>query len=102
MTTSAEFELIGKIFQDSDQLGKIQILKKLKEVENPSSTYLIEPDVKWNTRGQSTSKKKKLDISTRRDPSAFEYALHIQEIATPNISNTMMTKKKEKLGVCRT
>ena len=64
LTTIADFELIAKKFQDNDQLGKIQILKKLKEVANPLSTNLLEPDVKLNTRGRSTSKKNKSDTST--------------------------------------
>ncbi|XP_028118211.1 uncharacterized protein LOC114315791 [Camellia sinensis] len=44
------------------------MLKKLREIANPASTFLIEPDVKPNPcRGH-----KKIDISCRRDPRAFE------------------------------
>lgn len=37
LTTTAKFELITKKFQHSDQLSKMQILKKLKEVASSSS-----------------------------------------------------------------
>jgi hypothetical protein len=79
----------------------VRILKKLKEVANLLSTYLLEPNVKLNNRDRSTSKKKMSDTSTRRDPSAFEYVLPFQEIATLKISNMVKTKKKEKLCVRR-
>ena len=36
-TITAQFELITKRFQNSDQLGKMQILKKLIEVASSSS-----------------------------------------------------------------
>eukprot|EP00268_Persea_americana_P003328 TRINITY_DN11009_c0_g1_i1.p1 TRINITY_DN11009_c0_g1~~TRINITY_DN11009_c0_g1_i1.p1 ORF type:complete len:215 (+),score=16.23 TRINITY_DN11009_c0_g1_i1:363-1007(+) len=41
LTTTVEFKMIAKRFQDSDPLGKLQLSKKLKEVANPSSTYLL-------------------------------------------------------------
>ena len=69
---------------------------------NPSSTYLLEPNVKFNTWGRSTSRKTKSDSCMRRDPSAFEYALSIKESASPKLSSTVITKKKEKLSVRRT
>ena len=37
LTTTAEFKLITKRFQDSDQPGRMRILKKLKEVASSSS-----------------------------------------------------------------
>ena len=51
LTTTSEFKLITKRFQSSDQKGKIQILRKLRELGSPSSTSLTKPDVKLNTRG---------------------------------------------------
>ena len=95
LTTTSEFDLIAKKFRTSDEAGKIQILKKLKELASPSSTSLIEPDVKSNTRGQSSAKKKKLDRSTTREPSAFEYAVGMIERVPVKLSSAALTKKGE-------
>ena len=93
LTVTSEFELITKKFQSSDQSGKMQILKKLRELGNPSFTSLLEPDVKLNTRGRSSSKKK-LDQSMRRGPAAFEYALLMKDSVPARLSSTGVTKKK--------
>ena len=76
-------------------------MKKLKELASPSSTSLIEPDVKSNTRGRSSAKKKKLDRSTTRKSSAFEYALGTIESIPIKLSSAAVTKK-EKISVRRT
>ena len=48
---------------------QLETLHKLGEIANPQSTFLIVPDVKPNPRGMGH---KKIDVSTRRDPCAFE------------------------------
>ncbi|CAL5372675.1 unnamed protein product [Camellia sinensis] len=53
-----------------DNTRQLEILKKLGEIANPESTFLIEPDVKPNPRGCPAHKK--IDVSIRRDPYAFE------------------------------
>ena len=55
-----------------------------------------------NTRGRSSLKKKKLDRSTRREPSAFEYALLVEDIVSTRSINTEVGKRNEKLNVRRT
>ncbi|XP_028102309.1 PKS-NRPS hybrid synthetase CHGG_01239-like [Camellia sinensis] len=68
LTCIPELELILKRFEESDIATQLDMLKKLREIANPASTFLIEPDVKPNPcRGH-----KKIDISCRRDPCAFE------------------------------
>ena len=54
-------EMIIKHFEDSDGFGKMQIKRKLKELADPSLTFLIEPTVKAKTRGRPSQK---LDKST--------------------------------------
>ncbi|XP_028067938.1 uncharacterized protein LOC114270615 [Camellia sinensis] len=49
--------------------ASLEILHKLGEIADPQSSFLIEPDVKLNPRGKAH---KKIDVSTRRDPCAFE------------------------------
>ena len=101
LTTTSECELISKRFHSSDQKGKIQILRKLRELGSPSSNSLTEPDIKLNTRGRSSSKKKKLDQSTCQEPSGFEYTVSIKDSVSSRLSNTAITKK-EKITVHRT
>ncbi|XP_028057844.1 PKS-NRPS hybrid synthetase CHGG_01239-like [Camellia sinensis] len=68
LTCIPELELILKRFEESDIATQLDMLKKLREIANPASTFLIEPDVKPNLRRGH----KKIDISCRRDPCAFE------------------------------
>ena len=102
LTTTLVFDLITKRFQSRDQKGKIQLLKTLRELGSPSYTSLTESDVKLNTRSWSSSKKKKLDWSTCREPSGFEYTLSMKDNVPARLSNTAVTKKKEKMTVCHT
>ncbi|XP_028102895.1 uncharacterized protein LOC114302124 [Camellia sinensis] len=69
LTCIPELEMILKQFNESDIAMKLDMLKKLREIANPASTFLIEPDVKPNPRRGH----KKTDISCRRDPCAFEF-----------------------------
>ncbi|XP_028126433.1 uncharacterized protein LOC114323158 [Camellia sinensis] len=64
-----KFDLILKRFNASDYTTQLEILHKLGEIADPQSSFLIEPDVKPNPRGKGH---KKIDVSTRRDPCAFE------------------------------
>ncbi|CAL5374942.1 unnamed protein product [Camellia sinensis] len=70
LTCEPELEMIVKFFNDCDTTKQLEILKKLGEIANPDSTFLIEPNVKPNPRGCPAHKK--IDVSIRRDPYAFE------------------------------
>ena len=90
--------MIEKRFDKIDDGSKLQLLKKLKELANPASTSLIEPEVKCNTRGRPPMKH---DTSTRRDPSMFKYVLSTQGNHSPSLmslsTNAVHSKRREKL-----
>ena len=67
-------------------------MKKLKELANPASTYLIEPKAKARTRGQPSSK---ADNSTRRDPSKFEHVLSALNSHSPHLSSSKISVKSK-------
>ncbi|XP_028096200.1 uncharacterized protein LOC114296106 [Camellia sinensis] len=69
LSCEPKFDLILKRFNASDYTMQLEILHKLEEIVDPQSSFLIEPDVKPNPRGKGH---KKIDVSTRRDPCAFE------------------------------
>ena len=46
--------MIIEKFNGSDDSEKVKILKKLKEIGNPGSTFLMEPKVKWARASWST------------------------------------------------
>ncbi|KAH9750386.1 protein FAR1-RELATED SEQUENCE [Citrus sinensis] len=93
LSCTPKMEMIIKSFEDSDGFGKMQIKRKLKELTDPSSTFLIEPTIKDKTRGRPSQK---LDKSTRRDPSRFEYVVSAQDNHSPNIMSSSTTTKKPK------
>ncbi|XP_028116456.1 uncharacterized protein LOC114314191 [Camellia sinensis] len=63
-----ELEMILKRFNESAIATQLGMLKKLREIANPASTFVIKPVVKPNPhRGH-----KKIDTSCRRNLCAFE------------------------------
>ncbi|XP_028103952.1 uncharacterized protein LOC114303000 [Camellia sinensis] len=56
LTCIPELKMILKRFNESDIAMKLDMLKKLREIANPASTFLIEPD---STLASSQSKKKR-------------------------------------------
>ena len=81
----AEIDLIVRRFMENSKNTKLQILKKLKELANPETTSLLEPEVNQRTRGRPRTK---IDKSTRRDLSEFEYKLSIQDSTSPSLTPT--------------
>ncbi|XP_028105524.1 uncharacterized protein LOC114304564 [Camellia sinensis] len=69
VTCHAEVELFVNKFNESDRTMRLELLKKLKEIVYPESTFLVEPEVKPKTRPRDHMK---INVSTRRDPCAFE------------------------------
>lgn len=59
-----------KLFEEKDIQHQRVLLAKLRELIKPDTTSLIEPSQKVVTKGRPG---KKIDTSTQRDPSAFEY-----------------------------
>lgn len=75
-----KFDLILKRFNASDYTTQLEILHKLGEIADPQSSFLIEPDVKPNPRGKGH---KKIDVSMRRDPCAFELVQSVHDSHSP-------------------
>ncbi|XP_060960635.1 uncharacterized protein LOC133031210 [Cannabis sativa] len=90
ISCDAEIELFLRRFQEVDIPTKLHLQRKLRELAEPSTTFLVEPEVKMNTRGRPPSK---FDHSTRRDPSAFEYVSAKYDKSF--ISSNLNTKNKD-------
>lgn len=83
LVCDAEIELIMKRFKENNKTTKLHILKKLKELANPETTSLLEPEVNQRTRGRP---RMKIDKSTRRDPSGYEYLNSVQDSTSPSLT----------------
>ncbi|KAH7575551.1 hypothetical protein JRO89_XS02G0142600 [Xanthoceras sorbifolium] len=90
----AEVEMFVKRFNETDGHGKIQLLKKLKELANSSSTSRVESEV--NSQDQTD-----LDASMDHDLSEFEDALstedsHSEEaFLTSSTTSTQLIEKEK-------
>ncbi|XP_028060354.1 uncharacterized protein LOC114263967 [Camellia sinensis] len=97
MTCHAEVELFVNKFNESDRTMRLELLKKLKEIVYLGSTFLVEPEVKPKTRPRDH---KKINVSTRRDPCAFELVQSGHDSFSPRdtqittLASTLQTKKK--------
>ncbi|XP_028098948.1 uncharacterized protein LOC114298553 [Camellia sinensis] len=97
VTCHAEVELFVNKFNESDRTMRLELLKKLKEIVYPGSTFLVEPEVKPKTRPRDH---KKINVSTRRDPCAFELVQSGHDSFSPRdtqittLASTLQTKKK--------
>ncbi|XP_028073557.1 uncharacterized protein LOC114275753 [Camellia sinensis] len=97
MTCHTEVELLVNKFDESDRTMRLELLKKLKEIVYPGSTFLVELEVKPKTRPRDH---KKINVSTRRDPCAFEFVQSRHDSFSPRdtqittLVSTLQTKKK--------
>ncbi|XP_028099011.1 uncharacterized protein LOC114298595 [Camellia sinensis] len=93
----AEVELFVNKFNESDRTIRLELLKKLKDIVYPGSTFLVEPEVKPKTRPRDH---KKISVSARRDPCAFELVQFGHDSFSPKdtqittLASTLQTKKK--------
>ncbi|XP_028083552.1 uncharacterized protein LOC114284804 [Camellia sinensis] len=95
-----------KKFQTINETQQVIILKKLRELISPESTFLMEPELKTNTRGRSRGRghgQFKIDTSTKREPSAFEFVLSGEDsysqgvtISTAPVRKQVQRKKAKK------
>uniref|UniRef100_A0A803PB10 OTU domain-containing protein n=1 Tax=Cannabis sativa TaxID=3483 RepID=A0A803PB10_CANSA len=90
ISCDAEIELFLRRFQEIDIPTKLHLQRKLRELAKPSTTFLVDPEVKMNTHGRPPSK---FDHSTCRDPSAFEYVS--TKYSKSSISSNLNTKNKD-------
>ncbi|XP_028099400.1 uncharacterized protein LOC114298950 [Camellia sinensis] len=76
---------------------RLELLKKLKEIVYPGSTFLVEPEVKPKTHPWDH---KKINVSTCRDPCAFELvqsghdSFSHRDTQITTLASTLETKKK--------
>ncbi|XP_028111262.1 uncharacterized protein LOC114309680 [Camellia sinensis] len=97
VTCHAEVELFVNKFNENDRTMRLELLKKLKEIVYPGSTFLVEPEVKPKTRHQDH---KKINVSTPRDLCAFELVQSGHDSFSPRdtqittLASTLQTKKK--------
>ncbi|XP_028111572.1 uncharacterized protein LOC114309895 [Camellia sinensis] len=97
VTCHAKVKLFVNKFNESDRTMRLELLKKLKEIVYPGSTFLVKPEVKPKTRPRDH---KKINVSTRRDLCAFalvqsghdSFSLRDTQITT--LASTLQTKKK--------
>ncbi|XP_028105854.1 uncharacterized protein LOC114304908 [Camellia sinensis] len=92
-----EVELFVNKFAESDRTMRLELLKKLKEIVYPGNTFLVELKVKPKIRPRDH---KKINVSTRRDPCAFELVQSGHDSFSPRdtqittLASTLETKKK--------
>ena len=96
-------EILTNQFHNFDDTKKAQVLKKLTEIVNPGSTFIIEPQSKpAKKRGHQ-----KVDVSTRRNPCAFEMVESQHDSYSPRpcesipSKDSAKTKKSKVLKVCK-
>ncbi|KAH7517339.1 hypothetical protein FEM48_Zijuj09G0053000 [Ziziphus jujuba var. spinosa] len=70
VSCTTEVNMFVHKFNENDTIGRLHLLRKMKELLNPACTSLSELVVKMTLQGRS---KVELDISTHRDLSGFEY-----------------------------
>ncbi|XP_028113459.1 PKS-NRPS hybrid synthetase CHGG_01239-like [Camellia sinensis] len=97
-------------FQTINETQQVIILKKLRELISPDSTFLMEPELKTDTRRRGRGRGRgqfKIDTSTKREPSAFEFVLSEEDsysqgvtISTAPVRKQVQRKKAKKDNVC--
>jgi len=73
LSIKQEWEVISKRFDELDIGGKITIKGKLAEIAYPTMTSLCPLLEKVKTKGSQKTKQKRLERSTKCDPSYFEH-----------------------------
>lgn len=91
-----EINTIWSRFYASNQVGKLAMKRKLRELGNPATTFLAPPLQKCKTKGRPSSKDIK---STRREPSYFEIVESKCEAEL--YEKTIRVKRQEKIPVRR-
>ncbi|KAL2489285.1 Uncharacterized protein Fot_42577 [Forsythia ovata] len=72
---------------------------QLREMYEPSTTSLVPPAEKVKTKGRPLSK---VDTSTKRDPSYFEFVELCNDSHSPSTTNSVKIPRKEKFKGSRT
>ena len=92
LTIEVEWETIWARFAASDEADKLSLKRKLRELGDPSTMFLIPPHEKGNIMGCPASK---VNTLTRRDLSFLKIIESAYESASPATKNSIkMTKRK--------
>ncbi|XP_038688749.1 uncharacterized protein LOC119987916 [Tripterygium wilfordii] len=95
---SVELQMFTEQFKHQSRSGKVSLLRKLKEIINPSITALLQPVVKTNIRGRPSSKKK-VEKSTHCNQNAFDFVQydlnHFQGPGRHSCSSVRPSSKKK-------
>ncbi|XP_038693744.1 uncharacterized protein LOC119991468 [Tripterygium wilfordii] len=107
VTIVIELEEICKTFKNSTIPQKLDMKKQLQILAKPGISDALEPPKKVNVRGRKkTAKRPRLDdeISTKREPSAFEHALAKHEFEDVPVTqqSQVLVDKSIKMKVYRT
>ncbi|KAH6801481.1 hypothetical protein C2S52_001945 [Perilla frutescens var. hirtella] len=95
VTIDDEISTIWSRFNTSDEVGKLALKRKLRELGNPTTTFLTPPLEKCKTKGRRSLKEL---YSTRRDPSYFEIGeTSILKCETEFIGKSLSDKKGDKI-----
>ncbi|KAL8515074.1 hypothetical protein ACS0TY_013961 [Phlomoides rotata] len=78
---------MAKVYQNYSPEERLIFLKKMRELENPGTTNLVELKPKVSTRGRPKKGKKKPEASIKRDPSLFK-------IKESQVGNCSVPKEK--------
>ncbi|XP_038679431.1 uncharacterized protein LOC119980706 [Tripterygium wilfordii] len=99
LNCSVELQMFTKQFKHQSRPGKVSLLRKLRELINPSITALLQPVVKTDICGHPSSKKK-VDRYNNGNPSAFKFVQHdlnhSEEPSRHNCSSVRSSSKKKK------
>ncbi|KAH6777766.1 hypothetical protein C2S51_009078 [Perilla frutescens var. frutescens] len=63
----------NNMFAQTDESERLLMLKRFRKIVTPSTTSMVEPNVKTKTRGRPKVTKTKVNTSTKCEKSAFEY-----------------------------
>ncbi|KAK8918713.1 hypothetical protein KSP39_PZI021107 [Platanthera zijinensis] len=94
-----EIEGILRRYNNTSDLQKQEIKRKLRELMDPSSTQTLAPSLPTRTKGRPKGSYKKFTSdfkSTKRDPSLFEHVLKSEQLSLK--MRPMRTTKKEAIS----
>jgi len=98
LSIQQEFDVIANRFKELDMGGKLTIKNKLLEIAYPDMTSMCPPREKVKTKGTQTRQQKRVERSTKRNPSYFEHVDKIHSI-DDSCSSLKGSKGKSKLAI---
>ncbi|KAH1262503.1 Protein FAR-RED ELONGATED HYPOCOTYL 3 [Glycine max] len=93
-----EIETISKRFEELDVCGKLTLKSKLRDIAYPDHNSMCPPPSKVNTKGAPKKPMKRSQISTKRDPSYWEYvdAFHSVQSSNSSVKRSASSSEPQK------